>query len=246
MVAAVALVGVSIPVPPAHAVEYRLQVVSLWESAFTSFLKVGELGEGASGPGLDRLQASLDQGRIPSGVVLYDRPLRWSSVAVAQAYGAVRVLAEIKPGGEGEQRWDEVKWNGKPGERSVWMVIPSGKGRPQQLYHVALKGTGPIRHFTPYVPARGLKVAAASYPLNFLWGYEDRGPALWDRYLSRSLDLTNGIGAVIGENTNRIFADQAYLVIEQAAQPTTYKAVLVWREPGSNLESPSIPGPFVR
>ncbi len=77
--------------------------------------------------------------------MLYDRTLRWSSVAVAQVCGAVRVLAEIKPGGEGEQRWDEVKWDGKPGERSVWMVIPSGKGRPQQLYHVALKGTGPIR-----------------------------------------------------------------------------------------------------
>ena len=106
---------------PAHAVEYRLEVANLWETALYPFAKPGELRDGASGPGLEQLEASLDQGSMPHAVLLQDRTLRWSSEAVARAYGTVRVLAEIKPAGEG-RRWDEVRWEGKPGERSVWIL----------------------------------------------------------------------------------------------------------------------------
>src|SRR5258708_3580112 len=109
--------------PPAHAVEYRLEVANLWETALYPFAKPAELRDGASGPGLEQLEASLDQGAMPHAVVLRDRTLRWSSESVAHAYGTVRVLAEIKAAGDG-QRWDEVRWEGKPGERSVWMVLP--------------------------------------------------------------------------------------------------------------------------
>ena len=83
------------------------------------------------------------------------------------------------------------------------------------------------------------------YPLEFLGFHDDRGD-LWEKYLSRTLDLGNGIAVVVGSNSNSTFPDQAYLVINPAAQPTTYKAVLVWREPGSNLEAPRDPGRMTR
>ena len=227
---------------PAHAVEYRLEVVNLWESALAAYAKTAELYDGASGPGLDRLEASLDQGTMPASVALGDRTLRWASESVAHAYGTVRVLAEIKPGGEGRQRWDAVRWEGQPGERSVWVVAPSGSGRPQQLYRVVLKGDGPARQYLAYRPSNGRKAAAVKYPLSFLWFYEERG-GIWDKYVSRSLELNEGLGAVVGENSNQTFPDQVYLIVQQGAQPTTYKAVLLWREPYSNFEAPNIPFP---
>lgn len=233
------LLAILVPVAPARAMEYRLQVANLWESALYPFAKTAELSDGASGPGLERLEASLDQGAMPHAVLLHDRTLRWSSEAVARAYGTVRVLAEITPAGDGK-RWDEVRWDGKPGERSVWMVLPSGSGRPQRLYRILLKGEGPLRQFMPYVPVRGSRSAAVKYPLDFLWFHQERGQ-IWDRYLSRSLDLGQGLVAVVGENVNQFFPDQVYLIVQQAAQPTTYKAVLLWRDPAYNFEAPQNP-----
>ena len=229
---------------PAHAVEYRLEVANLWETALYAFAKPAELSDGASGPGLLKLEASLDQGAIPHAVVLRDRTLRWSSESVAQAYGTVRVLAEIKAAGDGT-RWDEVRWEGKPGERSVWMVLPSGSGRPQRLYRTVLKGAGAPRQFMPYVPVNGSRSAAVKYPLNFLWSYERRG-TIWDRYVSKSLDLGDGLGAVVGENFNQMFPDTVYLIVQQAAGPTTYKAVLLWRDPAYNFEAPGSRGNPIR
>src|SRR5260370_29848186 len=85
----------------AHAVEYRLEVANLWETALYPFAKPAELRDGASGPGLEQLEASLDQGAMPHAVVLRDRTLRWSSESVAQAYGTVRGLAELTSAGDG-------------------------------------------------------------------------------------------------------------------------------------------------
>src|SRR6185295_7505179 len=189
----------------AHAVEYRLEVANLWETALSPFARPAELRDGASGPGLQQLEASLDQGTMPHAVVLRDRTLRWSSEAVARAYGTVRVLAEVKAAGDGT-RWDEVRWEGEPGERSVWMVLPGGSGRPQRLYRTVLKGAGAPRQFIPYVPVNGSRSAVVKYPLNFLWSYEQRG-LIWDRYVSKSLDLGDGLGAVVGENFNQAFPD---------------------------------------
>jgi hypothetical protein len=231
------------PATPARAVEYRLQVANLWERALYPYAKTAELSDGASGPGLERLEASLDQGTMPRAVLLDDRTLRWSSEAVAQAYGTVRVLAEITPAGEGK-RWDEVRWEGQPGERSVWMVLPEGNGRPQQLHRILLKGEGPIRQFMPFVPARGSRSAVVKYPLNFLWFHQDRGQ-IWDRYLSGSLDLGQGLGAVVGDNFNQFFPDQVYLIVRHAVEPTTYKAVLFWREHSFNFEAPQSPGNLI-
>jgi hypothetical protein len=239
------LLGVLMTASPAQAVEYRLQVVSMWDSGFNSFVKAGELGDGASGPGLDALVASLDRGETPRGPLLSDRTVQRVRQTVARAYGTGRVRAEITPGGEDKQRWDEVRWDGKAGERSVWVIAPSGRGRPQELYHVVLQGTGPLRHFTPYAPRDGHKLPVVKYPLDFLWFHEERG-TLREKYLSQSLDLSQGIGVVAGSNPNPTFPDQVYLVVNQAEQPTTYKAVLVWREPPSNLEAPAPPRPAPR
>jgi hypothetical protein len=228
---------------PAHAVEYRLEVANLWETALYPFAKPAELSDGASGPGLLKLEDSLDQGAMPHAVVLRDRTLRWSSESVAQAYGTVRVLAEIKAAGDGT-RWDQVRWEGKPGERSVWMVLPSGARRLATLRTV-LNGAGAPRQFIPRVPVNGSTAAAVKYPLNFLWSYERRG-TIWDRYVSKSLDLSDGLGAVVGENFNQMFPDTVYLIVQQGALPTTYKAVLLWRDPAYNFEAPGSRGNPIR
>ena len=135
---------------PASAVEYRLEVASLWESALYAYAKTAELYDGASGAGLDQLMVSLDEGSVPSGVMLGDRTLRWAGESVARAYGTVKVLAEIKPGGVAQPRWDDVRWEGQPGERSVWVVSPSGRSRAQSLYRMVLQGSTAI--CTPWSP----------------------------------------------------------------------------------------------
>src|ERR1700737_609297 len=44
------LLWLGLDTPLAQAVEYRLQIVSMWESGFTGFVRLGELGDGGSGP----------------------------------------------------------------------------------------------------------------------------------------------------------------------------------------------------
>lgn len=226
--AALVALGLAAAPLPAWAVEYRLQVVSLLEESFASFLKRGELADGASGPGLDRLEASLDQGEVPSGALVYDRHLQPARDGIARVYGGVRVRAEVRPGGFDRERWDEARWEGKPGEQSVWVVAASTT-RLQELYRVALKGAGPLRQFQPYaISVNSKKLEAVKAPLNFLWAEEERG-TVWQRYVSRVLDLRSGIGAVVGVHQNPLFADHVYLIVSQGAEPATYKAVLAWR-----------------
>jgi hypothetical protein len=226
------------------AVEYHLQVVSLFENAFVSFLTPGELNDGASGPGLARLEATLDRGDMPRGVILFDRRVQPVSSNTARAYGGAPVTPRLDPAGVGHAAWDEITWQGNPGERSVWIVLPTLRNI-QQVYNVALRSTGPLRHFQPYSTGfNGTRARALLYPLNFLWFHEERGTA-WTRYISRSLDLDQGVGVVVGVNFNPVFPDQVYLIVSQAEQPTTYKAVLVWRERNLDRESPSIPGPMI-
>ncbi len=236
----VGLLGVAALPLPASAVEYRLQVVSLYEEPFMSFLKRGELADGATGPGLERLQESLDRGEMPQSALLYDRPLQAVRESIARAWGGVRIRAEARQGGLEQELWDEVRWEGKPGEQSVWVVAPSTT-KNQELHRLALKGPGAIRQFLPYtISVNSAKLDAVKAPLNFLWLHEERG-TVWTQYASRVLDLRNGIGAVVGANHNPLFADHVYLVVSQGAEPTTYKAVLVWRRrehsDRGNLES---------
>src|SRR5207249_9999639 len=63
-------------------------------------------------------------------------------------------LFRSQAGGDGTQRWDEARWEGTPGEQSVW-VVPSQPRRPRDLYRVAIRGRGPFRYFLPYGATNG-------------------------------------------------------------------------------------------
>jgi hypothetical protein len=224
--------------PTAGAVEYRLHVVSLPDTAYASFLRPGESKDGASGAGLNRLEATLDRGEFPHGPVLFDRRVQPVRESLARAYGGARVLPQVTLGGAGPIVWDEIVWEGNPGERSVWMISPSIINYFQEVYNVALRGSGPLRNYQPYTfPMDGSRATAVSLPLNFLWVQEERG-TVWDRYIARGLDLRNGIGAVIGANFNQQFPDLVYLITQHAEQPTTYEAVVVWRQRTFDRQAP--------
>ena len=78
------------------------------------------------------------------------------------------------------------------------------------------------------MPAWSGKFNAVTFPLNFIDFYADRG-SIWSRYVSRVLDLGDGMGAVVGVNPNEVYADWVYLVVRHAAEPTTYRAVVFWK-----------------
>jgi hypothetical protein len=234
---------------PTHAVEYRLQVANLYVDSFAHYFD-GPVGTGSGELVMDRLGRALDTGKIPDGALLADRTFRYGWEAVAGSFRAVKVIAEIKRP-EGGGRWDDVTWQGNPGERSVWVVGPTTT-RTQEVIHVALQGVpldggeaSALRYYLPYrVTGSPTPQTAVTYPLAFLRFYEDRGPALWDRYLSRSTALGQGIAAVVGENSNPSFADWVYIVVEHPPQPMTFKAVMGWDRrrsaDRSNLESPAV------
>src|SRR4030095_12808758 len=121
--------------------------VNLYDGAFASFLTPGEWSDGAAGPGLARLEASLDHAEVGRGNLIYDRHLQGAAEGQARAYGGVPVAAVRAMGGaEGGGLWDEARWEGQPGEQSVWVVRPTSR-LPQELVPPALQGDGPLRHF---------------------------------------------------------------------------------------------------
>lgn len=223
--------------PPAAAVEYRLQVASVLDEAFTSYLKRGEINDGATGPGLERLESSLDTGGFPRAVLLYDRHLQAASESTARDYRAVAVRADVKPGGEGKDRWDEVRWEGTPGEQSLWIIAPQGR-RPGALYRVAIHGRGPVRHFLPYGASSGsYALPVVRLPLNYLFSREGDAD-FWTRRIAPVIDLTEGIGVIAAAQDGGVDADQAYILVTHGAVPATSTAILAWRERYNDRESP--------
>ncbi len=229
----------------AAAVEYRLQVANIRDEAFTSFLKSGEINDGATGPGLERLEASLDTGDFPKAVLLYDRHLQAASEATARAYGGVLLRVGVAPGGDGTQRWDEVRWEGTPGEQSVWVVAPQAR-RPGHLYRVAVRGQGPVRHFLPYGATNAsYKLPVVRLPLNYLFSRQEDAD-FWVKRIAPVLDLTEGIGVIAVARDGVLDPDQAYIIVTHGTEPATYKAVLAWRERYNDLEAPGKRFPRVR
>jgi len=234
----VGLVGWLAVWPAAEAVEYKLRVVSMPDTAYTSLLLPGEFTDGASGRGLNRLEAALDSGEFPAGPVLFDRRVQPVRDSIARAYRGTRVLPELTAGGVGSVVWDEMTWEGNPGEQSVWVISPVINNF-QEVFNFAMRGTGPLRNYQPFSsPMDGSRVTAVMYPLNFLWFYEERG-TIWDKYVSRSLDLREGIGAIVGQNFNPQFPDIVHLITRHAEGPTTYKAVIVWRGRKFDKQAPN-------
>jgi hypothetical protein len=238
--AVVALVAVCLGVGlagPAAAVEYRLNVVNLHEGAFSSFLRFREWNDGAAGPGLDRLEASLDRGDVGKGNLLYDRHVQPAPEATARAWNAAPVaIGTVTMGGVERQLWDEIRWEGKPGEQSVWLVRPTSR-LPQYLLRTAIKGNGPMRQFQPYAVPAGARVPVLRMPLAYIVHREGDG-SIWQRDVASRLDLANGIGVVVGLNDNLTFPDSATIVVAQGAEPTTFKAVLVWRLRSTEQQAP--------
>lgn len=227
-------------VAPAAAVEYRLHVVNMRDEALTSLLKPGEAGDGATGPGLERLEARLDSGDFPKAVLLYDRHLQAASESAARAYGGVPVRADVTKGGEKKQLWDEVRWEGTPGEQSVWVVVPSSR-RPGELYRAALKGVGPIRHFLPYTVTRGARYPVARFPFDYLFAHQDDAD-FWTKRLAPFLELGGGIGVIVAANDGVFKADEAYVIVTHTAGTAAFKVVFGWRDRKNDRESPGLDG----
>ena len=226
----------------ASAEEYRLQVANLYWTSFAHFID-GPIRTGSGELAMPGLERALDSGEIQPGALLTDRMFRYGWDEVVNGFGAVKVRASMSPA-DGSRRWDEAVWEGKPGEKSVW-VIASSATNHQEVYQVALNGqTEGLRYFVPYkVTANPRPEPVVAYPLVFLRFYTTRGD-LWSRYLSRTVALAEGLAAVIGINDNPSFADWVYLVVEHPPKPTTFKAVIGWerRRSGdrSNFEGPGV------
>ena len=222
---------------PAQAVEYRLLVANIFDPALTSFVSVSELYDGASGPGLDKMEQALDTGAMGRGVILVQRPLQSVPISIARAWGGVAIAADILRGGIDTPSWDEVRWQGKPGERSIWIIRSAGNARPQEIFRVTLKGAGPMRLFQPYTVTNGNKASALQLPVPLVAFHESHGN-VWDKFVAKNLDLRQGLGAVVGLSNNALFPDLAYLIVDQGDAPTTFKAVITWRDREIDREMP--------
>jgi hypothetical protein len=215
--------GILVQLAPAGAAEYRLQAVSLYEDSFAYYLEPGN----GSAARLPRLESAMDRQEIPKGTVLYDRWVEPADPATARAFGATPVKAE--PVGNREPYLPEFRWQGEPGTRSLWVVKPRSF-HFHELGQLGLKGAGPLLHVLPFAAAvRIERSRAVGFPANLI-DFSNGGADLWNKWLSRYLDLSNGIAAVVGFEANPTYPDRVYLLIEQGSEPRTFKAVLGWRK----------------
>jgi hypothetical protein len=226
---AIGLAGLLLTARPSYAVEYRLLVASVFDTALTSFVTAKELNYGATGPGLVRLETGLDTGEIDWGAMPVGRPLTSVPESIARAWGGVAIRADIARGSVDGGRWDEVRWQGSPGQRSIWVVWPTGAHRPEAVMRVTLQGAGAVRLYPPYTRTGTERLAVLQMPLPLIQFSENRGN-VWDKWVGTGLDLSQGIGAVVGLNSNALYPDVLYFIVEQGDQPTTYRAVVSWSD----------------
>jgi hypothetical protein len=220
---------------PAAAIEYRLRVANVFDASLTSFLSPGELDDGSRGPGFQRLDDFLTQGSGDRGMVVTQRPLQSVPATIARAWGGVSVSAPIARGGV-VSYWDEVRWDGKPGERSIWIVKSNGRMRPQTVRHVVLGGLTPPSIYQAYSADCGkIRLPALRMPIPLMAFQESRGD-IWDKYVAKSLDLSHGVGVVVGTNSNAIEPDLIYIIVSQGPEPTAFEVVISWK--GSDAETP--------
>jgi len=227
---------------PAGAVEYRMKVANIFDQAMTSFLSPGELADRATGPGFERLVAQLDRGSGHPGMHVTHRPLSAVPDNIARAWGGVAIQARIARGGV-VSYWDEVRWDGRPGERIIWIVKPTGRENPQAVSHVVLKGVTPPTLYQPYTVAGGMgRVAVMQLGIPLIAFQESRGD-VWDKYVAESLDLGHGVGVVVGVNSNAVLANLVYIIVEQGPTPATFEVVITWST--STAQAPGGGGPVL-
>ena len=224
---------------PVHAVEYRLLVASVFETSFTSFVSRDELVYGASGPGLQRLETALSKGEIDWGTMPPGRPLTSVPDSVARAWAGVGIRSDILRGGVDAGRWDEVRWEGKPGERSIWLIRPIGNQRPQSVQRMTLEGgASPVRQYLPFAYTGSARLAVLQMPQSLVAFAENQGN-VWDKWVAKGLDLGQGIGAVVAFSPNALNPDLVYLVVQQGEHPSSYRAVISWADAEIDRESPN-------
>ncbi len=221
---------------PVAAAEYRLLVANLYDTSFVHYLD-GPVGQGQGELTLDRLERDLDADRVPPAVLLYDRSLRSASDGVPEVFKAERTEGRLIRR-EGGRRWEEIVWDGAPGQRTVWLIAPLTTVQPE-IKHLALEAGGGLRYWIPYrLAPRQKPVTAVALPVEFL-RFDRPGGSLWTRYLQPALAFDHGLAVVVGASDNPSFADAAYLVVEHPAAPATFKVVIVWAQRGSQFEAPS-------
>ncbi len=230
----------------AQAVEYSLQVADLIEDAFVHFMK-GDIGRGEGELALTGLEQALDSGGMNRGGLLYDRDIYPAGPGVARSLGAVAVRPTSYSSSEDKGFWKTVRWEGKPGDRVVWIVRPATM-HYSQAKRLGLAGATPgLRYYIPYgVTLSPTPSRAVAYSLPLLRSGEG-GADLWDRYLSRSVDLEEGLAAVVGVNS--VGGDWVYVVVQQPSQPVTFRVAIGWDRRGANdrvISGAGSPGIFLR
>src|SRR5262249_22684611 len=143
--------------------------------------------------------------------------------------GATPIVAPVKLGGAGRDYWDEARWYGKPGERTVWVVTARNR-RAQEVHRVGLSDAGALAQYLPQRQGlfRATPDASVAVSLSYLQFAVDRGGA--GAWVDRALDRSRGIGAVVAMNDDNVFPDRVYLVVNHAASAATYEAVLAWSQ----------------
>jgi hypothetical protein len=232
LVSLIALVSLLLAAPArAQAAEYTLQVADLIEDAFVHFMR-GDVGRGEGEMALTALERALDRREMNRGGLLYDRDVHPAGEGVARSFGAVAVRPTSYSSSEDKGFWKTVRWEGKPGDRVVWIVRPATM-HYAHAKRLGLGGTTPgLRYYIPYgVTLSPTPARAVAYSLTLLRSGEG-GADLWDRYLSRSVDLTEGLAAVVGVNS--VGGDWVYLVVQQPSEPVTFRVAIGWDRRGAN------------
>ncbi|HYE92131.1 MAG TPA: hypothetical protein VEA38_13975 [Terriglobales bacterium] len=224
-----------LPPAPAGLVEYRLRVLNVRDEAFTVYLGAADLSEGGNGPGLLRLTAAADAVGIDRGGLLYDRHPAPLDERATRAWGAAAVTPRVRLLDGRRDLWDEIRWHGRPGERSVWLVGARNR-RPQAIRRVALSEGAGLAHRRPLATPvfGGRREAVTAVALSYLSHAEAHGTA--GAYVARYLEPGRGISAVVAANDDVVFPDRAYLVVTHAAVPATYEAVLAWAGRGGERD----------
>ena len=228
----------SVPPSPSHdpgLVEYRLRVLSVRHHAFASFLSAAELADGAAGPGLTRLAEMADAGTLEYAAILVDRHVTSALEPVVRGFGATPVTARVKLGGIRRDYWDEARWYGKPGERTVWVVTARNR-RPQEVRRIGLSEASALAQYQPVRPPLfgGAPEATVAISLSYLLHAQERSTAA--AWVDRALDPSRGIRAVVGVNDDEIFPDRVYVIVTHAVSAATYEAVLAWAERGEDRD----------
>jgi hypothetical protein len=228
------------PAPPDGLVEYRLRVLNVRDEAFTAFLGLADAAQGETGAGVLRFVSAADAGQVRGGV-LYDRHPAPLSEAAARAWGATPAPSRIKLLDGRSDAWDEVRWYGRPGERSVWRIASRNR-RPQAVRRVAITERDGLAHYRPLGGALFARERAMVTTVSLAYLRHAQANAHAADYVARYLDVRRGLAVVVGANEDQVFADEAYVVVTHPSGPATYEAVLAWVARGGERDTTGVRG----